>query len=67
MYCVSSTMLRMRLTVGVCHSLRLTVRLILSTVRLIQYDMLPQHQVNVRKLISQRFKNVTLARNSVAP
>jgi len=29
--------------------------------------MLPQHQVNIRKLISEAFKNVILARNSVAP
>jgi len=32
-------------------------------------DMLPQHQVNIKKLIIECFflKNVTLARNSVAP
>jgi len=44
-----------------------TVRHILSSVLLTQYDMLPQHPVNIRKLISECFKNVNLARNSVAP
>jgi len=29
--------------------------------------MQPQHQINIRKLISECFLNVTLARNSVAP
>ena len=32
-----------------------TVRRTLSTVRLTQYDMLPQHQVNIRKSISECF------------
>jgi len=32
-----------------------TVRRILSTLRHTQYDMLPQHQVNIRKLISECF------------
>jgi len=31
------------------------VRRILSGVQLTQYDMLPQHQVNIRKLISECF------------
>ena len=31
------------------------VRCILSSVRLAQYDMLPQHQVNIRKLMSECF------------
>jgi len=37
------------------HNARHTpiVRRILSSVRLTQYDMLPQHQVNIRKLISE--------------
>jgi len=61
LYCASRTVLRMRLTVDVCRVLccvRLltqhntqdtpTARRILSGVRLTQYDMLPQHQVNIR-------------------
>ena len=39
------------------HNTRHTpiVRRILSNARLTQYDMLPQHQVNIRKLISECF------------
>ena len=32
-----------------------TVRCVLSSIRLTQYDMLPHHQVNIRKLISECF------------
>ena len=39
------------------HNTRRTsiVRRILSSVRLTQYDLMPQHQVNIRKLISECF------------
>ena len=64
-YCVRHTLLRMRL--HVCRVLRCVslmqrntrhtpvVRHILSSVRPTQYDTLPQHQVNIRKLISECF------------
>jgi len=59
-YCASRTVLRMRLTVGVCGVL-CCVRLAPGTRRtptqthsqqrtLTQNDMLPQHPVNIRKL-----------------
>ena len=44
-----------------------TVRRIRSGVPFTQYDTLPHHQINIRNLISECFKNVTLARNIVAP
>ena len=59
-YCVGHRLLRMRPDYG-CVS-RVTLRepvsrdthpqsgRILSSVRLTQYDMLPQHQINIRKL-----------------
>jgi len=43
-------------TVSRCITHTPTVRRILSTVRLTQYDTLPQHQVNIRKSISECFK-----------
>jgi len=60
-----STLLRMRLTVGVhthihsqAHSQQRT---------LTQHDMLPQLPINIKELISECFYNVTLARSNVAP
>jgi len=35
---------------------------ILSSVRLTKYDMLPQHQVNIRKLISECFSKCDLSK-----
>jgi len=67
-YCVSRTVLRMCLPMCVvCYAAwdsrnithdthtRYTsiFRLILSSVRLTQYNMLPQHRVNIRRLISE--------------
>ena len=40
---------------GSIHTENAPVRRILSSVRLTQYDMLPQHQGNIRKLISECF------------
>jgi len=39
-----------------CSLLVLWFLSILSSIQLTQYDMLPQHQVNIRKLISECFK-----------
>jgi len=51
-YFVSRTLLRMRVTMGVCRVLRCVT----------QHGMLPQHPVNIRKLISECFSKCDLSK-----
>ena len=65
-HCVSSGMQLQTESQAAYHTTHI-VRRTLSSVPFAQYDMLPQHQINIRNYSVNVSKNVTLARNSVAP